>query len=399
MDGGHEEIVLLIIVQNAEQLQVTDHLGRQVLQNEALVLEAAHRKFHRRQPVGAGQIRKPLAVLFGRVLAHPPNVLIHGKAQGVGIDTTVVGTVETRLVHNAGVRGQEFQHEAVSHQPFVVQIIHQCVMPEGGPTLVHDLGLTLRVEILGDLADDAHHFTLPGLQQGGVLFDEVEDVFLGLCGEAREILFVVLARAFRDRAPQIVDLLLQMLLAVLHAATFFFCRNRVGPLVAIDAVVHQRVARVEQILDRIDPVALFALHDVLLGEDQVIDDRTCVGPGAEQVVALEKAVMPVAGVGHDERLHADGVLFHQIGDARVGVDDDLVGQTHLSARIGFFRTEEVFAVGPMVITQRHADRRVGVHHLLGGDHLNLVGVSVQRITFGDPADFPVVGLDQFERPL
>lgn len=125
-----------------------------------------------------------------------------------------------------------------------------------------------------------------------------------------------------------------MFFAILLPPPFFFGGNRIGALVAVDAVVHQGVAGVEQVFNGIDTVALLALHDVLLGEHQVIDDRTGIGPGAEQVIALEEAVMAVAGVSHHQRLHADGVFLHQVGDARVGVDHDFVGEAHLPTAVG-----------------------------------------------------------------
>src|SRR5690606_22357306 len=210
---------------------------------------------------------------------------------------------------------------------------------------------------------------------------------------------IVLAGRAGDGAPEVVDLLLQVLFTLLLAAAFFLGGDGVGALIAIHAVVHQGMAGVEQVFHGIDAVALLALGDVLPGKDQVVDDRAGVGPGAEQVVTLEKAVVAVAGVGDDQGLHGDGVLFHQVGDAGVGIDHDLVGQTHLATAVGLFRAEKMLAVGPVVITQRHAHRGVGVHHLLGGDHLDLVGVGVERIAFGDPPDFAVVGTDQLEGPF
>ncbi|MCY1548129.1 hypothetical protein D9M68_842190 [compost metagenome] len=109
--------------------------------------------------------------------------------------------------------------------------------------------------------------------------------------------------------------------------------------------------------------------------------------------------MSVAGMGDHQGLHGDGVLFHQVGDARVGVDHDLVGQAHLPTFVILFGAEKVFAIGPVVIAQRHADRSVGVHHLLGGDHFDLVGIGIQRIAFGEPANFAVIGADQLESPF
>src|SRR5690606_9905983 len=35
----------------------------------------------------------------------------------------------------------------------------------------------------------------------------------------------------------------------------------------------------------------------------------------------------------------------------------------------------------------------------GGDYLDLVGIGVERIAFGDPPDFAVVGTDQLEGPF
>ncbi|MNR41256.1 hypothetical protein D3C85_1596210 [compost metagenome] len=75
---------------------------------------------------------------------------------------------------------QHLYHEAIADLPLVIQVIEDGVVPEGGPALVHHLGLFLRIEVLADLAHYAHHFPLPGLQQWGVFLDEVEDVLLRL---------------------------------------------------------------------------------------------------------------------------------------------------------------------------------------------------------------------------
>ncbi len=274
-------------------------------------------------------------------------------------------------------------------------------MPEGGPALVHHLGLALGVEVLRDLAHDADDFALPWLQQRGVLLDEIQQVFLGFARVAGVYLLILrVVRVDRDGAPQLVDLALQVLFALLLALPFFRGRDRVGPLVAVDAVVHQRMAGVEQVLDGVNPVAVFAFADVLLGEHQVVNDRAGVGPAAEQVVALEERVVAVAGVGNHQCLHAHGVLFHQVGNAGVGVDDDLVGQPHVATAVALFGGEKMLAVGPVVIAQRHAYRGVGVHHLLCSDDLDLVGIGIQSVDLmGDTADLLVVLADQLEGPL
>ncbi|MCY1406639.1 hypothetical protein D9M71_219110 [compost metagenome] len=232
-----------------------------------------------------------------------------------------------------------------------------------------------------------------------MFFYEIQDVFLGFGGEARIIALAVFVRTLGNGSPQVVDLLLQVLFAVFLAPPLFFSGDRIGALVAVHAVVHQGVAGIEQVLDGINAMALLALHDVLLGEHQVVDDRAGIGPGAEQVVALEETVMAVAGVSHHQGLHAHGVFFHQVGDARVGIDHDFVGQPHLPPAVRFFRAEEMFAVGPVVITQWHAYRSIGIHHLFSGNDLDLVRVGIQGIALGNTADFPVVRLDKFKGPF
>jgi hypothetical protein len=75
------------------------------------------------------------------------------------------------------------------------------------------------------------------------------------------------------------------------------------------------VAGIEQQLDRVDAVALLAFGDVVLGEHHVVDDGVGVGPGAEQVVALEEGVVAIRRVRDHQRLHGQAVLLHQVGDA------------------------------------------------------------------------------------
>src|SRR5690606_12670972 len=117
-------------------------------------------------------IREPVTILGSRVFADAADILHHGKTEGIGVDAAEPLAVEGRLVDDAGVRLQELHHEAIGDLALVIQMIEQGVMPERGPTLVHYLGLALRVEVLRYLAHDAYHLALPGLQQGRVLLDE-----------------------------------------------------------------------------------------------------------------------------------------------------------------------------------------------------------------------------------
>jgi hypothetical protein len=119
-------------------------------------------------------------------------------------------------------------------------------------------------------------------------------------------------------------------------------------------VVHQRVAAVEQVLHRIDAVALLAVGDVVLRIDQVVNDRRRVGPHAEQVIALEEAVVAVRGMRDHQRLHRHRVLLHQVADAGVAIDDDLVGQAHVAALVVLLGGDELLAVAPMAVVHRHA---------------------------------------------
>jgi hypothetical protein len=77
------------------------------------------------------------------------------------------------------VVAQHFQHRAFADLALVEQAVHDGVVHEGGAALVHHLGLPLRVEILRDDANDAQDLALPGLEDQAVLFQEIEQVFLG----------------------------------------------------------------------------------------------------------------------------------------------------------------------------------------------------------------------------
>lgn len=69
-------------------------------------------------------------------------------------------------------------------------------------------------------------------------------------------------------------------------------RDFLRTFIAVDAVVHQRVAGVEQFLYFVDAIALFALGDVLTGKDQIVDDRAGVGPAAKQIVIFKNELCP-----------------------------------------------------------------------------------------------------------
>ena len=137
------------------------------------------------------------------------------------------------------------------------------------------------------------------------------------------------------------------------------------------------MGRVEDLLHRRNAMPFLAARDVALGEVQVAQDRSGVGPLLEQVVVLEEMVVAERGVRGHQGLHGHGVFLHQVDDARVGVDDELVGKAAPALPVEVIFEEEVLAERPVAIHQRHADRGIGVEHLLGRDDLDLVRVDVE----------------------
>ena len=144
---------------------------------------------------------------------------------------------------------------------------------------------------------------------------------------------------------------------------------------------------------------LLAFHDVAAREHEVVEDRLGIGPLPEQVIALEERIVTVAGVRDDERLRRHRVLFHQVGDTGLGVDDDLVRESLHAAPVRLLVADELLAVRPVRIADRQTARCVGVEHLLGGDHLDLVRIGVELVLGGDFRDRAVVTLEQVEVPV
>jgi hypothetical protein len=61
---------------------------------------------------------------------------------------------------------------------------------------------------------------------------------------------------------------------------------------------------------------------------------------------------------------------------------------------------EVLAERPVLVEQRHADRRIRVEHLLGGDDLDLVRVDVEaELIDRDPLDRIIDATDGAEVPV
>src|SRR3546814_1800349 len=72
-----------------------------------------------------------------------------------------------------------------------------------------------------------------------------------------------------------------------------------------------------------------------------------------------------------------GVFLHDIADAGVGIDHQLIGQPAHPLAVEQLVMDELLAERPVLVEQGHARGRIGVQHLLGGNHLDLVGIGVQ----------------------
>ena len=170
--------------------------------------------------------------------------------------------------------------------------------------------------------------------------------------------------------------------------------------VAVHRMRHQRVGGVERALDGRVTVALLALGHVAFGEVEVGEDAVGVRPLLEQVVVLEEVVVPEGRVGDDERLHHRRVLLHDVGDARVRVDDDLVGEAAQALAVARLVLGELLAEAPVLVEERHADARIGVEHLLRRDDLDLVPVGVElELAVRDIGDRVVDSADHGEVPV
>ena len=341
-----------------------------------------------RTPIGSPTPRdvgKPFAVLVLGLDHDALDVLHHGEAERVGVEPAVARIVEGGLHDDVGVRGEEFKKRTVADLPRLVQAVHDRVMAVGGTALVHQLGLALRIEILRDEPDDADDLALPGLQARRRLLQEVQDILLRQLEQGAALGVVVgaeLGLLARHGAPQVVEHGFTMLAPLALAPLL---RHQVGLAlagVAVDPVAHQAVRGVEEPLHRRVAVAFLAIGDVALGEIQVLEDAVGIGPLLEEIVVLEEVIVAERGMRDHQRLHRGGVFLHDVADAGIGIDDDLVGEAAHALAIVRLMGGELFAEGPMIVIKWHADRGISVQHLLGGDHLDLVGVGVE-------AQFPV----------
>ena len=208
------------------------------------------------------------------------------------------------------------------------------------------------------------------------------------------------ARAAGHGSPKIVVKSLAFLHAVAFALFLGMQIERLLARIAVDALRHQCMRGVEQPLHLRLAVALFAACDIAFGESEIIENAVGVRPLPELIIVLEEVIVTESRMGDHKRLHRGGVFLHDVADARIGIDDDLIGETLQSHAIDAFVLREALAERPVPIEQRHAGRRIGVQHLLGRNDLDLIGENVEaELLVGDPLDRVMNTLNRPEIPI
>ena len=345
-------------------------------------------------------VGKPFTVLVLRIGHDALDVLHDRKTQRIGVEARETRIVEVGLEHHVGMRLQEFEEIAVGDPALSVQAGHDSVMNIGRGALVHDLSLALRIEILRDMAHDAQQLALPGLQTRRRLFQEIQQIFLRQAEQPAAAFDiqqrVALGRSGRDRPPKIVERGFLVQAPLPRPLLFVTQIELLLAGITVDPVRHQGMRGVKRLLDRKPAMALLALRDIGLGKFEIIKDAVGIGPLLEQVVVLEEMVVTERRVRDHQRLHRRAVFLHQVRNTGRRVDDDFVGEAHQTPAVRRFVKREVLAERPVLVEQRHPDRGVGVEHLLGGNHLDLVGIDIEP-EFGQRDIFAGI-VDALQRP-
>src|SRR5262249_50727344 len=122
----------------------------------------------------------------------------------------------------------------------------------------------------------------------------------------------------------------------------------------MNAVALQGVRRIEHALHLLLAIAVFVFGDQAAGEIEIVEDAVGVRPLLEGIIILEKMTVAIAGMGDDERLHRRGIFLHDVDDARIGIDDDLIGEALIALAVHRLVAREMLAEAPMAVKERHA---------------------------------------------
>ena len=117
----------------------------------------------------------------------------------------------------------------------------------------------------------------------------------------------------------------------------------------------------------------------------------------EHEVVLEEVVVPV-DVGDGQDLQAERVVAHQIGQARIGVDHQLVGQAGDPVVVHGLGLLVALAVAPVRVVRRHAVVGGVAQHLGVVADLELLRVAVETIVGDALADRVVPVLEILDVP-
>src|SRR6516165_11458518 len=110
MNGLDPESRLGAIVRDLEQAEAADERRAQILQHKALVAGVRPGVTQHSIAVSRpGDVREPLPILIGGVLADAMDIAHHRKAERVRVEPTKAGVVEIRLKDHTRMRMQKLQ--------------------------------------------------------------------------------------------------------------------------------------------------------------------------------------------------------------------------------------------------------------------------------------------------
>jgi hypothetical protein len=193
-----------------------------------------------------------------------------------------------------------------------IEGIHDLVVPEAGPSLVHDLGLDLRDEVARLIVHDREDVALPVGQIAPVVADEQEQVLVRLDRHPRQIQGWLLHLG-RERRERIV----RRGGGRQGAADLGGVRKARHRRI-LGAGERQRMAGIEPFLDRHggDRGVLLVAADPVGARLEEGDRLGRAGALGEVEVLLEEVVVPV-DMRDRQDLQAERVVAHQVGEAGV----------------------------------------------------------------------------------
>ncbi len=92
-----------VIIKYREETEITHHFWRQELADKAFIFKIAHGEVQRFQPVGTGNIRKPVFIFIRGRLTNTFDILEHGKAERIGVNSAIPGAIIGRLKYDIGM--------------------------------------------------------------------------------------------------------------------------------------------------------------------------------------------------------------------------------------------------------------------------------------------------------